>query len=68
MKYWFLSFGLTLLLLTMGVGVCVIAAGIVWFLNWMLEVHTTIIAIIYAFLAGVGTVFFRKHFFDDGDE
>ena len=68
MKYWLLSFGLTLLLITMGVGVLGIASAILWALNWMMETHTIVIAVVYAFVAGAGTVFLRKHFFDDGDE
>jgi hypothetical protein len=56
------------LLMTMGLGALVIVSAILWFLTWMMQAHTLIIAVIYAFMLGAGTVFLRYHFFDDEDE
>ena len=68
MKHWFLSLGLTALLMTMGLGVLVILSVILFVLTWMMQYHIVIIAAIYAFAMGAGTVFLRYHFFDDEDE
>jgi hypothetical protein len=67
MKYWIWSLGIAFLLMMILIGALDIAYYIISLMGWLLEKHPVIICSLYAFVLGGGTVFLRKHFFDDED-